>query len=856
MAKVFLRSLVALTAAWLPSFALAAGHPYLWEGFEREINWGNSDGAATVDRQVVPGEATEGTRALKILFKTSAPSAWAGVVRKEDLDWSPYGTLLLDVYNPTGLDNVRVSIVIESGEEDVSHEYYLLVLGQGWNRDLRVNLLEPAFISAASNYQPRGYLVGRSAVGRVAIRVYPGEPATGFVLVDNIRLLRTGLIVLGDLAVNPVAEVTASGVHLGYVPSDLRLNRGDLVPVQSFDNSLPWTAADAAITVEPATDFTSYGDRALAVRFPAMPDGFDLDLNGMETKLAGSRLYRLDVYNPGTGVSVSLKLEDSDGGEYESRRTALKHGWNQLIWDFTNQNNWKGGVLTQAALGRLVRVALNIASARSGRIVLDGPAVGSVSISAAAKAAARFRVAYSPSPDFEVEATPRVENTYYGISIGNVRDAGPEGYLESAGVRADLGGFRTGLVYRQKVKAFDNPINQLVNPQSFGNEVSAVEFQGRYRNTEMQGLMASRLEYGRYNSRVPTGFGPDALAGLRLRRDLGHGIRLGGSFIEHSTRYGAETTGIPRHRRTVGSDLEGSMASGNASLSAALEGAMTAGDRYETGLVVPRNDRFYYGASVSPSWGRLGLSFGYSLMGYDFDADFTKKGGNTELASASGTLQLEGLPGVRVLDRMPFTGGTLAKNLSLGLSGWWYATRDRYRDPATGELRPTGTGAEADLSLGNDYQSTPNFGLGLTLKTDESQWDSNPGIEESLSLRLPFPGDVVANLTGRLSAFRTEDKSSGSWGEQRAQAIGATLERDFASNLVLSASYSWTKYRDSWEGVWGDVSRHGRWTLSARQPIGASMVIQADYGVPALYGEDYGSQDTMDVITVNVKSSF
>jgi len=34
------------------------------------------------------------------------------------------------------------------------------------------------------------------------------------------------------------------------------------------------------------------------------------------------------------------------------------------------------------------------------------------------------------------------------------------------------------------------------------------------------------------------------------------------------------------------------------------------------------------------------------------------------------------------------------------------------------------------------------------------------------------------------------------------------------------------------------------------------MVIQADYGVPALYGEDYGSQDTMDVITVNVKSSF
>jgi len=851
-----LRPLLVLLATVLPCAASAAGHPYLWEGFEREILWESGNGAATVDRQVASGEATEGARAIRILFKSSAKSAWADVRREEDLDWSPYGTFLLDVFNPTDLENVRVSVVIESGGEDISHEYFLPVLAKGWNRDLRVNLLEPAFISAASNYQPRGYLVGRSEVSKVAIRVYPGEVATGSVLVDNLRLLRTGILVMGDVGVNPVAEVTASGVHLGYVPPDLRLNRRDLVPVQSFDNSLPWTASDAAVTVEPDTEFTSYGKQALAVRFPAMPRGFDLELNGMEAKLAGSRLFRLDVYDPGTGVSVFLKLRDADGGEYESRQAILRHGWNQLIWDFTNQGKWTGGTLTPEVLDRLVGVTLNISSPRPGRIVLDGAAAGSVSISSAAKTAARFRVAYSPSPGFEVVATPRVENTYYGTSIGNVHDAGPEGYLESAGMRADLGLFRTGLVYRQRVRAFDNPINSLVNPEGFGSEISAFEVQGRYRNTEMQGLMASRLEYGRYNSRVPTGFGPHALAGARVRHDLGGGVRVGGTFIEHAARYGVGGAGIPRNRRTGGADIEGSMTRGKASLKMAVEGAMSAGDRYETGLVIPANDRFYYGASVSPSWGRLGLSFGYSLMGYDFDADFTEKGGNSELASASGTLQLDGLPGVRILDRVPFTGGTLARNLSFGLNGYWYATRDRYRDPTTGELHPSGTGTEAELSLGNDYQATPNFGMSVALKNGESQWESNPGIEESLSLRLPFPGDVVANLTGRLSSSRTEKKMGGGMEEQRAQTVDATLQRDFASNLVLSTSYSWTRYRDSWDGVWGDVSWHDRWTLSARQPIGASTVVQVDYGVPALYGKDYGSQDTLDVITVNVKSSF
>jgi hypothetical protein len=49
---------------------------------------------------------------------------------------------------------------------------------------------------------------------------------------------------------------------------------------------------------------------------------------------------------------------------------------------------------------------------------------------------------------------------------------------------------------------------------------------------------------------------------------------------------------------------------------------------------------------------------------------------------------------------------------------------------------------------------------------------------------------------------------------------------------------------------------HRRVTATARQPLGASTEVRVDYGVPALYGGDYGAQDTLDVVTVYVKSSF
>jgi hypothetical protein len=848
------------TATAMPASAPAptkARSAYLWEGFEHEINWEAGDGAATVDRQVTGDETTEGARALRILFKAATPAAWAGATRKESMDWSPYGAVVLDLWVPEGLAGARASLVIQTGEEDkVTHEAFLPTLHAGWNRDLRVDLLAATWLSAASNYEPHGWLRGRSDVRKVTVRFYPGAPATGGAVVDRIRLERTGLLVIGDLAVNPVVEVTASGVHLGYVPPDLRLRRRDFAPVQSFDDSLPWTAADAGVSIEPETGLTSYGKRALAVRFPASPEGFDLDLGGLESRLAGSRLFRLEVYSGGTGESVALRLENTDGNEYESSRKKLAHGWNALVWDFTDREVWHGGVMEPGVLDRLVAVVLNVASNTPGRLVFDGAAVGSVRLASAAKAGARFRVSYHPSPGLEVTLTPRVENTYYGSTLRGIRDAGAEGWLDAGSLRADLGGFRTGVLYRTKVTAFDNPINALVSPDNFGNEVAAVESQGRVGPAEVQVLAASRLEYRRYNSHLPTGFGPEALVGVRMRGDAWGGVRVGGTYLEHAARYGEGVSGIPRRRHTAGVDAEGSVASGDASLALAAEGAVTGGDRYETGAIVPAHDRYYAGATASPSWGRVGLSFGYSLLGYDFDAAFTKKGGNQELVSGSGSLQLDGLPGVRALEAVPLTGGTLAKNLALSVSAWRYETRDRYRDPVTGATSPMATGQEVAWTLGNDAESTPNFGASVSVRDSADPWTENPAVEEVLTLRQPLALDVVAYLTGERAVTRTRDLMSGESGESRVHELGVELEREFETGLVVSATVTWEWSRDAWEGAWGDTQMHRRVTATARQPLGASTEVRVDYGVPALYGGDYGAQDTLDVVTVYVKSSF
>ncbi len=80
-----------LCAAAVLAFSWAtpapAGQIYLWEGFEREINWLAETDTAAVDRVLDSEYFTEGGHSLKLLFNASAASARAEWEREEGMDW-------------------------------------------------------------------------------------------------------------------------------------------------------------------------------------------------------------------------------------------------------------------------------------------------------------------------------------------------------------------------------------------------------------------------------------------------------------------------------------------------------------------------------------------------------------------------------------------------------------------------------------------------------------------------------------------------------------------------------------------------------------------------------------------------
>ena len=141
-----------------------AGAVYIWEGFEREINWNANTSTAATGRVLDDEHFTEGVHGLKLDFEAMTASARAVWDHSENLDWSPYGVLLLDVYNPTDLPDVRLGIAVTTTDQWLEHEACTAPLKPGWNRDVRINLKAPVFSSAASDFKPVGYLVGRGEV--------------------------------------------------------------------------------------------------------------------------------------------------------------------------------------------------------------------------------------------------------------------------------------------------------------------------------------------------------------------------------------------------------------------------------------------------------------------------------------------------------------------------------------------------------------------------------------------------------------------------------------------------------------------------------------------------------------------
>ncbi len=848
--------LITFLVVCLLSGALHAGYEFAWEGFEREINWDAQTGSAATGRVVNDTIFSEGGHSLKLLFNSVAKAGRAVYSRFLTADWSPYGALIFDVYNPTDLSNIQVAVLILSTDRYLAHEYLLPPLHKGWNRSLRVDLKAKKFSSTASDYQPAAYLVGRGEIKAMQFLIYPGTAAEGALYLDNLRLERAGLLAVGPLTLNTTLDLVSSVGDLDYLPPDMRIRRGDLTPLESFEGGTAWGTADADIAIEPTSDFLSHGGSALSVSFPSVPDGFDLDMTGMETRLAGTRQLRMDIYNVGPGVSVALWLEDAAGKTYQSSHRLLRHGWNTRVFDFTNQNVWNGAVIDESVLSNLKDVSLNIVSQFPGRLIFDGLESGSLTLRGAAKAGTLLSLSYNPLPNLEFIGDYRLEDTFYGDRLSNIRSASPEAYLDAGSLRLDLGEFRSGFLYRRRINPLDQPIFLLVSPHNLGREIAGFEAAGRVLNTEIQGLVASRLKYDRYNSRRPTGFGPESVATLRFRRNLTETTRLGATHLTHLSKYGSGVSGVPAQRQTWGLDVESHLSGKGSALNIAVEGGMTTGDRPLLAEGAPERDRFYFGTNLSPEWGRLNLAGWYTLFGYEFDAAFTTLGGNWAGYGLNGGLNLEDWFVFRHLKTLPLYDRSIGNNLSLNWEYTTWATRDRYTDAITGELRPRYEQESFEVALGNDYKARPNFRLSAEYENTDNQWYRTPSVIESVYLRLPLPWDLVTSWSGTFNQGRTIDRSTGEQGNNWAETYHISLERYFKFNLFLNGRGRWIRSRRSWEGAWEDIDSHFKLTWGARQAIGANTVIELNYGFPALFGRDFGLQDTIDVYTLTVKSYF
>lgn len=772
------------------------------------------------------------------------------------MDWTPYGAMLLDVYVPDGQNGMRLGIKIVTTGQELEHEYLTPPLVPGWNRDIRVDFKAPVYSSGASEFRPTGYLVGRGEVNEVSVVVYPGAAMTGSINLDNIRLERAGLVEAGAFTMNARLDVTASAGSIDYVPPELLIRGQDLRPLESFENGSTWSAFDPGVTFTEDHTFVSQGAKSLKVEFPPSPNGVTLLLNGMETRLAGARQLQLQIYNAGQSVSMTLNLDTKDGNTYLSSWRWVGHGWNTVVFDFTNVHVWER-VVDDRILGQLLDVSLTVYSNSPGRLYFDNLSTGDITLRGAARGTAAFNLAYHPSPTFEASADVRAHSDIYGRTLSAPRGSSPELALDSAGLRWDAGDFRTGLLYRRSALSFDNPVNTLVQTDNVGRDSAGLEVSGGAAGFDVMALALSGLEYGKYHVSNPTGLGPVGLEAVRIKREVAPKTRLGVTFLDHWLNYQPAGQGIPRRRQTGEADAETLLGGDDASLGLQAEGGATYGD---PALIVnndvPHNDRTYAAARILPTWKRLSGRAYYTQYGYQFDADFSQWGGNWAGEGGAVDFNLDGWWLCKLLATIPWYDHSCGNNLKLSANYDSWASRDRFVEPDTGELHPRSITTGYGVHLNNDEKSKPQFNTWVNRNTDFELWIENRGWTEGAWLKVPVVDALAVTWNGTWTQRATRDRSLGQGGNTIDQTHWFGFEKYFAFNLFLWSGVTWDRTYGDWEHVGYAPVTHAKLTGGAKQVLGPSTSIELTFGKPALLGYDYGIQDTLNVWTLSVKSYF
>ncbi len=132
---------------------------------------------------------SEGSQSLKLTAKNATEEDKATFCIEQEMDWSGASVLYMDVYSPHHVP-VKINAAISTGEDWIWYESPDITIGQGWNKDVAIDLNADNFKSEATNWRYAASLEGKEEVQMLSINLMgpPPEGLTGSVYIDNIRL--------------------------------------------------------------------------------------------------------------------------------------------------------------------------------------------------------------------------------------------------------------------------------------------------------------------------------------------------------------------------------------------------------------------------------------------------------------------------------------------------------------------------------------------------------------------------------------------------------------------------------------------------------------------------------------------
>ncbi len=198
LSAVLLSAAAALTVfscAATKAIAADTGAEELLEGFNGSTawkavgkNWG--DGDCSTSALVTDEWHTEGTGALKGSFAKTGETGGAATYFTEApavADFSPYESVLFDVYNPLEVP-VQVSFAVTTGGGWEWYESNVFEVAHGEARNLQADFYTGTLKCALTGWQFTANLGDSDDVRRVAVKFQLPADTEGFLYIDNIRL--------------------------------------------------------------------------------------------------------------------------------------------------------------------------------------------------------------------------------------------------------------------------------------------------------------------------------------------------------------------------------------------------------------------------------------------------------------------------------------------------------------------------------------------------------------------------------------------------------------------------------------------------------------------------------------------